>query len=630
MTDENAGALPPCLPLRLRVGVSGHREAPKLPPEVVPKVRASIDLVLSALLEAARLYASDLAVMYERCGARQSVPAGIETPQCVIISSLAEGADRIVAEAGLSAGFSLESVLPFKKDVYVTDFTTAGSRADFNDLLGRATSVFVLDGDANERPRAYEAAGFVMLANVDVLIAIWDGDEANGIGGTTQIVSRAVADGIPVVWINPTTSHELQLSWPRPDEMPLANASARLRETFRAVDMHSIAEAIMEALSPPPVETEEYGALRTYLRERDHRWNLCPWFPLLLWLFSGRPLRYTDFKLPGILADTRAQWASYFAMVPKDDAQRPIVQSVLLPAFRVADHLAVYYSLVYRSTYVFNFLFAAIAVALALTGIFLDDPRVKVYVVLAELLVIGAILFTWYYGHSLRWHRRWLDYRRLAECLRQMRILGPVGSGGPIDRPGRRLMVDERDWVNWYAWSLRRLLPLPNCVGDDAYVRAIRDATRSIEIAEQLRYHTGNAERMATLDHRMHCSGQWLFGITGGLCLLFCCLFLFAGIPDFNNSHTESVLHAFTFITALLPTLGAALAAVHVQGDFKTVAEQSKRTAMRLEEIDKVLAFEPPLFARLVDRIEKASDVMMADVLEWQTVFRTRPLSLPA
>jgi hypothetical protein len=46
--------------------------------------------------------------------------------------------------------------------------------------------------------------------------------------------------------------------------------------------------------------------------------------------------------------------------------------------------------------------------------------------------------------------------------------------------------------------------------------------------------------------------------------------------------------------------------------------------------VDKILADEPLDFARLTDRIQKTSDIMMADLEEWQTVFRTRPLSLPA
>ena len=46
--------------------------------------------------------------------------------------------------------------------------------------------------------------------------------------------------------------------------------------------------------------------------------------------------------------------------------------------------------------------------------------------------------------------------------------------------------------------------------------------------------------------------------------------------------------------------------------------------------VDKILAEEPLDFARLADRVQKTSDIMMADLEEWHTVFLTRPLSLPA
>ena len=134
-----------------------------------------------------------------------------------------------------------------------------------------------------------------------------------------------------------------------------------------------------------------------------------------------------------------------------------MLETILFPA-SAADHLSVFYSLVYRSTYVFNFLFAALAVALALCGIFVS-AEMKIYLVLAELAIIFAILLTWYLGQRRQWHRRWLEYRRLAECLRHMRILGPLGAKGPVSRPS--LDFEGQDWVSWYARSLRRLIPLP-------------------------------------------------------------------------------------------------------------------------------------------------------------------------
>jgi hypothetical protein len=90
------------------------------------------------------------------------------------------------------------------------------------------------------------------------------------------------------------------------------------------------------------------------------------------------------------------------------------------------------------------------------------------------------------------------------------------------------------------------------------------------------------------------------------------------------------MLSTVTFLTALLPTLGGALGAIRAQGDFRTLAEQSARTAERLATIDKILNAEEPSFAQLTGRIEQLSDVLMADLREWRTIFQTRPLALPA
>jgi hypothetical protein len=623
--------------IRFRVGVSGHRLPPKLPKEAEAPILAMLARILATAIETSQSVEKD----YRAC-----LPAGNHAPgdapaslqpvtaanlagKFVVVSSLAEGADRIVAEAGLDAGFALEVVLPLGRAEYTRDFETPESRTAYEQLLGRAAAVFELDGAADERPRAYEAAGFVMLANIDLLIAIWDGKQAAGIGGTAQIIARAIADGIPVIWIDPAQPDAMQLSWLRAGDIPPANANARPRDTFRLADQAALARAIRDVLALPS-QPDAKEALQRYLGEKVRHWNFCPWYPLLLWLFSGRRLRWSDFYLAPSASDLQRQWTNYLTILPADKAQRPAIEGILLAAFNAADHAAVYYSHVYRSTYVFNFLFAAVAVALALGGVFTHDPIQKGDLVSAELAIILAIVGTWLRGHRGQTHRRWLDYRRLAECLRHMRILAPIGSEGSVERPSRSPDVEDQDWVAWYAWSLRRLLPLPDCAVDRAYLVAMRDTVRTAEIAGQVQYHLGNAARIATLDPRIHHAGQSLFAITGLICLAFLCLVWFGLLRDIAEPYRDWVLGCFTFFSALLPTLGAALGAIYVQGDFKTVAEQSRRTAKRLMVIDQILADEPLIFARLSDRIEKTSDVMMSDLLEWQTVFRTRPLSLPA
>jgi hypothetical protein len=210
---------------RLRIGVSGHRVPPKLPEESEAPLRTLIDRILAAIVDT---------------GGTANTASAL-----VIVSSLAEGSDRIVAAAGLAAGFALQVVLPFKRAEYALDFETQASRREFEELLARASDVFELDGAADERPRASEAAGLFMLANIDVLIAIWDGEVAAGVGGTAQIVERAIADGVVVAWIEPSHPNAIRIS------SPGAGASVGLKSTFRPADVATVAGVAEKILTSP-------------------------------------------------------------------------------------------------------------------------------------------------------------------------------------------------------------------------------------------------------------------------------------------------------------------------------------------------------------------------------------------
>jgi hypothetical protein len=218
----------------LRIGVSGHRVPPKLPASSEAPLRAHIDRILAAIAAAAR--------------------KADAVTELVVVSSLAEGSDRIVAEAGLAAGFVLQAVLPLKRAEYVLDFESKASHAEFEQLLARACDVIELDGGADERPRAYEAAGLFMLANIDVLIAIWDGEVAAGIGGTAQIVERAVADGIVVVWIEPGRPDAMQISRPSAGAAP-DGATAGLKNRFRPADAATMARVVEDILTSPALKS---------------------------------------------------------------------------------------------------------------------------------------------------------------------------------------------------------------------------------------------------------------------------------------------------------------------------------------------------------------------------------------
>ena len=173
----------------IRVGVTGHRSFTDAE-AVAELVRAGLDSV--------RRSGGDEA---------SAVPARLE-----ILSALAEGADRLVAEVALSEpDTTLVAVLPLAREDYLDDFPTMESRREFEDLLAASRAVETMPPAAT-REAAYERAGRWIVEHCDTLVALWDRDPARGQGGTAEIVTYAVERAVPILWVR-TTRPRQEGSW---------------------------------------------------------------------------------------------------------------------------------------------------------------------------------------------------------------------------------------------------------------------------------------------------------------------------------------------------------------------------------------------------------------------------------
>jgi hypothetical protein len=144
---------------------------------------------------------------------RERVVVGIETAlgriearfpgrALVVVSALAEGADRLVAEAVLGrTGSRLVAVLPMPRSDYLSDFAMPESRDEFLRLLAGAAEVVELPASFS-RTQAYAAANERLLDGIDVLVAVWDGGGAQGQGGTAEVVARARTLRLPLAWVH--------------------------------------------------------------------------------------------------------------------------------------------------------------------------------------------------------------------------------------------------------------------------------------------------------------------------------------------------------------------------------------------------------------------------------------------
>ena len=168
--------------LPLIIGVTGHRD-------LQPQARAAIASCVRDIL----------------LHFKTSYP---HTP-LILLSPLAEGADRLVAEVALEAGVGaqLMAPLPMAREIYERDFTTAQSRAEFGRLLEAAAHILELPpppgtgpdrlNEPAARQHQYSAVGEFIARHCQVLIALWDGKPGQP-GGTAEVVKlklTGIADG---------------------------------------------------------------------------------------------------------------------------------------------------------------------------------------------------------------------------------------------------------------------------------------------------------------------------------------------------------------------------------------------------------------------------------------------------
>jgi hypothetical protein len=177
--------LPDRLPLV--IGVTGHRD---LREEDVPRLEAEVARVIAGL---------------------RADYLDAETP-IIVLSALAEGADRLVARVALKQGARLIAPLPMPPEEYRRDFEPglkSGSAAEFDRLLAQASAAPVVPfapgssldqvrHDPKKRAEQYRAVGLFIVQHSNIVVAVWDGDETNmATGGTAEVVKLA-REGIPL------------------------------------------------------------------------------------------------------------------------------------------------------------------------------------------------------------------------------------------------------------------------------------------------------------------------------------------------------------------------------------------------------------------------------------------------
>lgn len=125
------------------------------------------------------------------------------TDEWIALSSVAQGSDQLLVGQARALGMSWHAVLPLPASEFAKDFSAA-EWSKVEALLAKAEHVAVINENGT-RDDAYLDCGIETVNGADVLLAVWDGDEARGKGGTGDVVAYARSLGKPVIVIDALT-----------------------------------------------------------------------------------------------------------------------------------------------------------------------------------------------------------------------------------------------------------------------------------------------------------------------------------------------------------------------------------------------------------------------------------------
>jgi hypothetical protein len=388
--------------------------------------------------EARRAVAAALADVFSRCANHATKWTPVTA---AVLSSLAEGADRLAADWAVRNGVRLEALLPLPPDEYATDFATEESRAHFRELLEAAAAVSVVP-EQESRENAYRAAGEAVVQRIDVLLAVWDGECARGVGGTAEIVQAAVALHVPVYWLR-AERHDDRTA------------------TYTIAD---VASAPVHHVRPVPAAVQLLSEPAFRMLDRYNRARLpAPTDP---------PFGPTDHPTARRLADL------YYR------ADRMAVQA--RDAMRRASRLL--YSL------------AVVAVGVAAGQlVFMPHRTWPIWLELGALVLILGILLL---GRRSRLLDRWLSIRLLAERLRSSYFLALIGASPALGTVHTDLEVPSTA-IEWTGRAVREaLLSAPAPTRDGIDLERGRRELLAGWIDDQLKYQRDVVDR-AQRRHRL-------------------------------------------------------------------------------------------------------------------------------
>ena len=640
-------------PLRLAIGITGHRETN-------PAFAANRDAI-----------AATIAALF----AEFDHAAGAVRPR--LHSLLANGSDLAAAEAALLLDWQISAPLPFGLDLNIAinampataeegrkllngdrdgtspacararQIATLAAQAERFELAeadGLIAELFFASLDAPDDMAAHQAwstaasdraalAGRVMIEQSDLIIAIWDGETPGMTGGTRHTIIAALEQGASVVWIDARSPHGWHILDGPEMLADLPNAAARAPHASRA----ALRKVIAQAQGADRIDGgENFGtaAWRTRSRRRFHAYRRIEALFGAIGIKKRLARLQQLYERPEqIAAGSGASLLKAAIDLPGGDARMVAeIETSILQRFAWVDGLSTYLSDAYRGGMVASFLLSSLAIIGGIAYLPFVDVSWKWPFALFEFLLLVGILAITAIGNRHGWHNRWFETRRVAEYLRHAPILLLLGVARA---PGRWPSAARTTWPEFYARSLQREIGLPRIRLDGPYLRAVLGNLLGPHVIAQRDYHRGKANRLGRAHRNLDRLSQLFFFLAVVSVASYLGIVIAARLGLVSHAVDHAVAKPLTFLGVLFPTLGGAFAGVRYFGDFERFAAISEVTAEKLEAIERRitrLMAAPPgglNFARVSSLAHATDDVVVSEIESWQAVFGGKHITVP-
>jgi len=518
-----------------------------------------------------------------------------------LITPMAEGSDRLVADIALEMGLKLIVPLPMAQADYERDFISPAAIETFRDSLQNARVINLRTvPEAQGQPmteavrdRQYAQLGIFISNHSHILLALWDGKSSDATGGTSSVVNYHLTGVMPGYSVE--------------DDSP----------NLLAENENDLVYHITCSRNRPG------GQPREDLQSLQTAWITAHWG------YECGDEMPLDYRVAlNRLQDYERDTVKYRTAIDEDgadllekapDLELPVGTRAIAEQHRIADWLAIHFqkriSLGLISIY-------SMAVVAGLVFIVYSEFDGLDFLVNLFLLAFVAGFVLYKIGERRQWHRKHLDYRALAEGLR---VQFYWSLAGVIDVQSAEFAYDnflqkqdvDLEWIRHVMRNVSLARSRDN-VPDDAWVDWVIEQWVGDEHSQtgQLSYYKRKEQEKASRFQRT----TWLGKIALGVGILIAVVLAIAGM-DLSENQKNTLL----VLMGLLPLIAGVRDAYSHKKAEKELIKQYRFMRGILANARRLLdGSDDPGFRRRV--LRALGTAALEEDAEWILMHRERPL----